>query len=99
MYKLKYLILIIIVILGLGCSKREEKGGSSASNIKLSDIELPDAYRLTDVSMSTLDKARIQQRVENLLISKLSSNDNKSNHKKVYQLVKKVIAISKTICA
>ena len=39
MYKLKYLILIIIVILGLGCSKREEKGGSSASNMKLSDVK------------------------------------------------------------
>ena len=38
MYKLKYLILVIVVILGLGCSKREEKGGSSASNMKLSDI-------------------------------------------------------------
>jgi len=38
MYKLKYLILVIVVILGLGCSKREEKGGSSASNMKLSDV-------------------------------------------------------------
>ena len=38
MYKCKYLILFIVVFLSLGCSKREEKGGSSASNIKLSDI-------------------------------------------------------------
>ena len=38
MYKFKCMILVIVVILGLGCSKREEKGGSSASNMKLSDI-------------------------------------------------------------
>ena len=38
MYKLSYLILVIVVILGLGCSRREERGGSGASNMKLSDI-------------------------------------------------------------
>ena len=39
MYKLKCMILVILVILGLGCSKREEKGGSGASNMKLSDVK------------------------------------------------------------
>jgi hypothetical protein len=33
------MILVIVVILGLSCSKREEKGGSSASNMKLSDVK------------------------------------------------------------
>ena len=32
------MILVILVILGLGCSKSEDKGGSSASNMKLTDI-------------------------------------------------------------
>ena len=38
MYKCLYTILFIVVLLVLGCSKREERGGSGASNIKLSDI-------------------------------------------------------------
>ena len=40
MCKLKCMILVIVVILGLACSKREEKSGSSASNMKLSDIKI-----------------------------------------------------------
>ena len=38
MYKCKYIILFIIIFLSLGCSKSEDKGGSSASNMKLTDI-------------------------------------------------------------
>ena len=38
MYKSIYTILFIVVLLVFGCSKREERGGSGASNIKLSDI-------------------------------------------------------------
>ena len=38
MYKCLFTILFIVVLLVLGCSKREERGGSGASNIKLSDI-------------------------------------------------------------
>ncbi len=39
MYKCKYIILFIVVLFGLGCSKKEERGGSSGSTIKLSDVK------------------------------------------------------------
>ena len=39
MYKCLYTILFIVVLLVLGCSKREERGGSNTSNMKLSDVK------------------------------------------------------------
>jgi len=76
MYKLKYLILVIVVILGLGCSKREEKSGSSASNMKLSDVKA----NLSGKSLFiTIDESNSASR--NTRLKKLNSTQNSSQTK------------------